>query len=137
MALTIKKDIKQITGYDVKDYTPVTLRSIKIPHRKNIPNEEGKYEIEFIDAEIPYVDALKNLEIIKLGYCCEDRGIIYPIFIKNKNSGDFDEIQICKNYIYEAQIEDDDDKEYRIAITDVQVPLGINFTLDYMIEEII
>ena len=55
-------NIKQITNYDISDY-PTVNYSI------TFPNGDVK--------TVPYITALDGSQIVKLGYCCEPKGITF------------------------------------------------------------
>jgi hypothetical protein len=91
------------------------------------------------NSEIPkYVVAVSDKEILKLGYCCEEKGHIYPIFLEM--NGKYEIIRLWKNGIYEMQPEqftnaNDSDAEEEttdVIVTGVMVPAGIDFVLDYV-----
>ena len=133
--MAIKYNIKQITNYELQNSQSVTY-TITVPHRKDTPNDNGTYDIEFIEEEILYKTAIEGTEIVKLGYCCEPKGFIYPIFLQM--NGKYQEIKIGKNGMYEMQIEnwkteDDEEEKSDVIVTGVRVPANINFTLDYVI----
>lgn len=92
------------------------------------------------NGEIPqYIVALTGKNIIKLGYCCEEKGHIFPIFLK-MNGSYKEPIYIGKDGIYEMQQEtfqdsnnyESEEEISNVIITEVMVPYGINFTLDYV-----
>lgn len=92
------------------------------------------------DEETPkYVVAVTGVKIIKLGYCCENKGHIYPIFLKINGSYEAP-FYIGKEGIYEMQPEsfkDTNNSEAEestsdVVITEVMVPTGVDFTLDYV-----
>jgi hypothetical protein len=92
------------------------------------------------DSEMPkYIVAVTDKNIIKLGYCCENKGHIYPIFLKMNGTYNTP-IYIGKDGMYEMQPEtfkDVNDSESEkstsnVIIEEVIVPAGIDFTLDYV-----
>lgn len=96
------------------------------------------------DSETPkYVVAVTDKNIIKLGYCCENKGHIYPIFLK-MNGVYSAPTYIGKDGMYETQPEtfqDVNDTEATestsdVIITEVMVPADIDFTLDYVVSTI-
>lgn len=120
MTEEIKKNynIGQITDVDIKDNTDT-----------------------FILNDIEYVEVLGGLEIIKLGYCCETRGNVYPIYLTI--DGQPVEINISSSGMYEFQPElwtdindTSDQNQYttNIVVTSVKLPKGIRFTLDYVLK---
>ena len=127
-------NIKQITGYDVEDKPSVNY-DIVVPKW----TEEG---IVDVTETKEYKTALTNVEIIKMGYCCEPKGIIYPIFLEI--NGQYEQIKIGKDGMYEMQPEDwidinDEEAEEKrsdVKITGIRVPANLNFTLEYVIESI-
>lgn len=93
------------------------------------------------DSEIPkYVIAVTGKQILKLGYCCENKGHIYPIFLKMNGSYNTP-IFIGKEGMYEMQpeafkdINNSESTEFtsNVIVTEVMVPAGIDFTLDYVV----
>ena len=132
MAYNIKQENKS---------TVVGKPSMAPPKSFKEPNAEfrnGKYEIEMVDTEQLYVVAVDDKKIIKLGYCCENRGHIYPIFLKM--NGKWEIIHIGKEGMYEMQPEtfkdvnelNSEESISDVVITSVAVPVGIDFTLDYV-----
>lgn len=86
-----------------------------------------------------YISAVSGKDIIKLGYCCEPKGHIYPIFLKI--NGIYRLISLNKEGIYEMQPETWTDysstiepeiRQTLIKVTEVLVPDGIDFTLEYV-----
>ena len=104
--------IKQITNHDIKD-KPSSYHTIDISTKESI-----------ISKEIEYKTILEDIQIIKLGYCCEEKGVIYPIFLKD--TGDYKEFKLNEKGIFELDSKDN------VIITGVEVPIGINFTFDYI-----
>lgn len=125
-------NVKQITGYDVLD-NPTFTYTITVPHR----TPSG--EIEFISEDVEYVQVIANVDVIKLGYCCEPKAFIYPIFLKMHDT--YHQIQIGKDGMYEMQPEDWKDvnaeevkeKTSNVIVSGVRVPKNVNFTLDYVL----
>ena len=77
--------------------------------------------------------------ISKLGYCTEVRGIGYPIFLTI--NGKKTSFEIGKTGMFEFQDEewrningDNIERIAQILVSEVRVPAGINFTLDYCYE---
>ena len=115
--------IKQITNHDIED-KPSSYHTIDIPTKEGTISEEVEYKTIFED-----------IEIIKLGYCCEEKGVIYPIFLKD--TGDYNEFKLNERCMFEVdpqRFNNEPKKEKRnnVIITGVEVPVGINFTLDYI-----
>ena len=79
--------------------------------------------------------------IFKLGYCCEPKGIGYPIFLNINDR--LKQFEIGKTGMFEFQkdewrnVNNDPDTVYisEILTTEVQVPKNIAFTLDYCFDE--
>ena len=134
MATTSSYNIKQITSYDIGNNPSVDI-NITVPKRSNTK----PYKIEDVVENVTYITALSNVSILKLGYCCEPKGIIYPIFLET--NGSYKEIKIGKDGMYEMQPEEwtnvnDQDAERAttdVVITGVRVPAGVEFTLDYIV----
>ena len=119
-------NIKQITNYDISGY-PTINYSI------TFPNGDVK--------TVPYITALDGSQIVKLGYCCEPKGIELPIYIKTNDGKGYREIQVGKTGMYEMQPElwhdinklDTEKEETTVIVTGVRVPERIEFTLDYVL----
>ena len=119
-------NIKQITNYDISGY-PTVNYSIAFP------NGDVK--------TVPYITALDGSQIVKLGYCCEPKGIELPIYIRTNDGKGYREIQIGKTGMYEMQPElwhdvnkpDTEKEETTVIVTGVRVPERIEFTLDYVL----
>lgn len=77
-----------------------------------------------------YKKILSNVEIIKFGYCCENKGILYPIIINI--DGKYQMIFPNKEGIYEMQPEEFQEETTDCIVTEILVPEGIEFTLDYV-----
>ena len=120
-------DIKQITNFSLTDIpipTPI--------HKKG----------ESTTTTYPYHTITLPNGVFKIGYCCEPKGIGYPIFIKdNISSHDQFEFQIGKTGMLEIQpetwrdINNEEDQEYKttdIFISKIKVPSEIKFVLDYV-----
>lgn len=115
---------EQITNYDLEDKESSY-------YEVEVPTKDGT---EFL--EIEYKTILKDFNIIKFGYCCEEKGFYYPLFIQNKNEEDFKPIILSSNCIFEltpSTVEKDAEEalEKQVIITGIKVPVGIKFTLDY------
>jgi len=129
-------NVRQVTNYDLDD-APITTYTISIPER----DDASPHDIHFIDEEVEYKTALSNVEILKLGYCCSQDGIIYPIFLEM--DGEYHQINIGKECMYEFQPEtwknvNDEEpiqKTSDVIVTGVKVPANIVFTLEYVTEE--
>ena len=91
----------------------------------------------------PYYDItssqLGSNAVSKLGYCAEVRGIGYPIFLTI--NGKKTQFEIGKTGMFEFQDEewknvngDNIERIAQILVSEVRVPAGINFTLDYCYE---
>ena len=68
-----------------------------------------------------YVE-LKLGNVVKFGYTCEEKGTIYPIYLKM--NGVYEKFKIGKTCIFEIASD--------VGITHVKVPSGIKFTIDYI-----
>lgn len=142
-------NVQQLTNFSITD-KPSLTKTIEVPIL------EGK-EIQMVPIQIAYKTALEvkqdnnnmgNLGYIKFGYCCEPKGIIFPIFICTNKSGlgNYFPIQIGREGMYEFQnetfkdINAKDEKngtsskevETDIKILGIQVPADLKFTLDYI-----
>lgn len=120
-------------GYNIQQENKYTLKD---KARRSAP--EGYYLPGVNDTIPQYISAVSGKDIIKLGYCCEPKGHIYPIFLKVQ--GIYRMISINKNGIYEMQPESWTDSEMADAeaqqtntiVTEILVPDGIDFTLEYV-----
>lgn len=137
MAIT-NLNLKQITNWDIVSRETETLQ-ISLPNR--IKNEDGTYKIVNTPFSVQYQIALEDVEIVKMGYCCEPLGIDYPIFLQI-NGKDYKEFYVGKDGMFEMQPEtwkslNSDDstepKETNVTITGVKVPYGISFVLEYVV----
>ena len=104
-------------------------------------NPPISFSVSGDDSETPkYVIAVTGKNIIKLGYCCENKGYIYPIFLK-MNGVYSTPTYIGKDGMYEIQPETFKDANDTgamestsdVIVTEVMVPADIDFTLDYVI----
>lgn len=59
---------------------------------------------------------------IKFGYTCEEKGIIYPIYLKM--NGIYTKFKVGKTGIFEISTD--------VGIEGIKVPEGIKFTVDYV-----
>lgn len=118
---------KQITNFDLNDQIPFLKRV-------TIAGSEGRQE------DIYYKEITQSTlgsRIHKMGYICEPKGMIYPIFLTI--NGEEKEIQIGKTGMFEFQPEEytnanDEEAEEKTAtvyVTNILVPANIQFTLDY------
>lgn len=129
-------NIKQVTNYDVQDNATIQ-RQITIPNR--VPDGKGGYKIVDEIVTVDYKLALDGVNILKLGYCCEPKGVDYPIYLQM--NGSYQEFKVGKNGMYEMQpeewknvnIQNPIEKTTDVLITGVRVPAGIEFTLDYVV----
>ncbi len=137
-AVITNYNIRQVTDSDVKDY-PEVYYTISIPKRSNIKDENGRYPIIRTHENIPYATAIDGVNILKFGYCCEEKGILYPIYLNF--GGGFEPFQIGKEGMYEMQPEtwkdinnsESEEDTSNVIITGIRVPKNIDFTLDYVV----
>lgn len=136
MAVTVNNvNIVQITDEDIKNL-PSENKTIEFQKATRL-SATGQWIFLKENKDVPYKVAVKDVKIFKLGYCCEPKGIDYPIFIKV--NGNYEKIVLGKNCIYETQPEkwrdvnkrEKEDKNAEVTIDAVMVPAGIDFTLDY------
>lgn len=114
---------KQITNHNIED-KPSSYYTIEIPTR------EGS-----ISQVIEYKTILEDVRIIKFGYCCEERGVVYPIILKN--NGIYKQFKINEKCMFELDPErfknnPAKEKTHNVNITGVKIPVGIDFTFDYV-----
>lgn len=120
--------------------------NISQANRSTVQNAEPasppiNFSVPGDDSPVPqYVVAVADKQIIKLGYCCENKGHIYPIFLKMNGKEEYSMIYVGKDGMYEMQPEtfkdtndpDAEESKSDVVITEVKVPAGIDFTLDYV-----
>lgn len=122
-------NIRQITNYDLAD-APTVMKNIEVAGKilNNYPYK------------VITTDKLKR-ETFKMGYCCEPRGIGFPIFLKFQAGGSItdneQEFEIGKTGMFEFQPEDYNATSETIETASVlcyqvAVPADIEFTLDYV-----
>lgn len=113
----------QKTNHDITEDMPSTYAEVTLP---TIDGEET--------VEVEFKTILEDKKILKLGYCCEEVGILYPIFLENH--GEYIRINLSNRGMYELDPErfEDIKEEVKknVIITGVRVPVGISFTLDYV-----
>ena len=117
-------NIRQVNNYTIKGKT------------RRTPPES--FDLPGTDSVIPqYISAVSD-DIIKFNYCCEPSGHIYPIFLKVR--GTYRMIFPDKYGMYGIQPEEitlddnvssEDSQQTNVTVTEILVPDGINFTLDY------
>ena len=118
-------DIRQLTNYDVAGTAATTTKTIL----KAGTLTSWRYYI------IPL--SMLEGEITKMGYCCEVKGIAYPIFLTI--NGIETEFQIGKTGMFEFQdetwknvnVSETDEYIAQVTATEVKVPVNIKFVLDY------
>lgn len=129
-------NIKQVTNYDIQDAATIQ-KTITVPSR--VPDGKGGYKIIDTYVTVDYKTALDGVNILKMGYCCEPKGIDYPIYLQM--NGSYQEFKVGRDGIYEMQPEnwqnvnllDPIEKITNVIITGVRVPANIEFTLDYVV----
>lgn len=63
-------------------------------------------------------------QVVKFGYICEIKGIIHPIYLKM--DGEYVQFNMGKTGIFEITTD--------VEITGIKVPVGISFTIDYIVK---
>lgn len=131
-------------AYNIQQVNQNTLQGasqVDPPEIVQIPQLEktsgGMSEIKMVNSDKKYIVAVDSKKIVKLGYCCENAGIIYPIFLKV--NGTYKPFMPSKEGIYEIQpetfsdINNEDEEPITISpiITSVMVPADIKFVLDF------
>jgi hypothetical protein len=113
----------QKTNHDITEDMPSSYAEVTLP----TINGEETVEVEF-------KTILEDKKILKLGYCCEEIGVSYPIFLENH--GEYIRINLSNRGIYELEPERfeniKEEVKRNVIITGVRVPVGISFTLDYV-----
>lgn len=123
-------DIKQVTNYS-NQLGPAVNEQI---HKKG-----EKDPITYAYHSIRNIPS----NVAKIGYCCEPKGIAYPIFLLSQGESDWKEYQIGKTGMLEVQPEEwkdvnsenEEDREGLTAYTyiiGIKVPDRIKFVLDYV-----
>lgn len=114
---------KQITNNDIED-KPSSTYSIEVPTKDGTTIETVEYKT-----------IVEDVRIIKLGYCCEEKGVIYPIFLKSDT--EYKQFKLNESGMFEldpVRYKDNPTKEktHNVNVTGVKVPVGIEFTFDYV-----
>ena len=131
-------NILQVTNFsDEVTSAPIEYRNVLVGNKelKNIP---------YYVLDLTTLTKSDLFPLNKLGYCCDPRGIGYPIFISiyNKETQQSKEtkFEVGKTGMFEFQkyewrdVNKDPNTEYiaEIFATEVKIPAtGITFTLDY------
>lgn len=117
-------NIKQITNYDLTE-APIEEKAIMRAE-----------ELIIYPYKIITINTLKGV-VTKLGYCCEPKGIGYPIFLTFQEQEERP-FQVGKTGMFEFQPEEwinvNGGNIVRTAVVNcitVAVPADIAFTLDY------
>lgn len=115
-------NVKQITNYDVEDLN-TEIKSIVID------GVRISKEYKIIDEET------LGGKTFQLAYYCKDKFEKYPIYIIQNNIET--QFNIGKNGIFEFQpevfIEDGEEVEAKVRVSEIKVPSDIEFTIDYYI----
>jgi hypothetical protein len=109
-------NVQQLTNLDVPSYDLE-------PKNITITEKDGSSKI----VNKNYATVLDGYNIVKLGYCCEPKGFVFPIFL-SINGNDYKQFYIGSNGMFECQRENDEDD---FLITGVKVPVDISFKLDF------
>lgn len=97
------------------------LMALNIKQISNLSDIYKSAPIENIDGQdYKTVDLEKT---IKIGYMCEPKAMILPIYLKI--DGEYKKFHIGKTRIFEAS---------DIEVSGVRIPNGISFTFDYICE---
>jgi len=122
-------NIKQLTNNDITQSTPTKSVQVVFPDKT---------------IDVTYYKMVPVHSFTKMGYCCEPKGIGYPIFLdfSGNNSIDSRYFLVGKTGMFEFQDEiwkniNESEEEYTASITcyAVWVPQDIKFTLEYSYEE--
>ena len=120
-------NIQQVTPYDLEGMAT---------ENHNLTFPDGHIE------NITYISLFSETKkIVKFGYCCEPKGIVYPIRLNINNTG-YKFFQVGRDGIYEMQPEqwtnvndeNAEEKTSKVILTGIYVPQGINFTFEYVTE---
>ena len=95
------------------------------------PGSGTTIEYNYYDFELP-------TNTFKIGYCCEPKGISYPIFITTTTSAE-QKFEIGKTGMFEVQPEDwkninvdqEEEETAEVYVTKVSFPSNIKFVFDY------
>ena len=116
-------NIRQLTNYDLKNASTVTKYFPKAGQTAS----RSYYVI---------TQSMLGAPVSKMGYCCETKGIAYPVYLTI--NGIETEFQIGKTGMFEFQEEtwrningDNIERTAEVFCTEVKVPVDIKFTLDY------
>lgn len=130
--------VRQLTKEAIKDKEQET-QTISVPVR--IYNAETEqFEIEMVNEKVSYVTAIDDKDIIKFGYCCEPKGIIYPIYVYLYSDQQYKwiPIKLPNTGMFEMQPETvtgidttEEEEIYSPKIKAIKVPAEIDFTLEY------
>lgn len=146
-------NVKQITNYDFPALDLNNIDPTNPPKSYQIPVpqmvfENGLWVFKKINMTVYYRTVLSgfNNGIPKLSYCCEPKGVAYPIFLNFGTTDEWHPFYLSERGMYEINFERivekyEDDFGNRLEeeikadphITGVRVPYDINFTLDYML----
>ena len=108
---------KQITNNDIED-KPSSTYSIEVPTKDGTTIETVEYK-----------NIVEDVRIIKLGYCCEEKGV--------KSDTEYKQFKLNESGMFEldpVRYKDNPTKEktHNVNVTGVKVPVGIEFTFDYV-----
>jgi hypothetical protein len=120
-------NIAQITNYDLAGSTSIQ-KTIEIYRGE----EEG-----WVSESYTYKIYNFSHDIFKLGYCCEVKGISYPIFLTI--NGKETKFEIGKTGMFEFQpeewydinAEEPEERTAEVFATSIKVPDEIEFVLDF------
>lgn len=138
----INYNLRQITNKDVSvlDEETFSLRN----KTGNIQEILGQKYFVFTSFHFGDVEGVNygegGMPLIKFGYICEPNAFAIPIYIGFKDHGELQKINIGKTGMYEIQTEelvnketDEVDETLIFYIDTVLVPVGFNFSIDYII----
>lgn len=120
-------NIRQLTNYDVAGIASSETKRIL----------KGGDKGEYIDYDYYIIPtSMLGNNITKMGYCCEVKGIAYPIFLTINDIET--QFELGKTGMFEFQDEtwkdvngDDTERVAQVIVSEVKVPKDIKFTLDY------
>ena len=109
------------------------------------PAASEEIQIDFPEPGNTYIynRMIPEHSFTKMGYCCEPKGIGYPIYLEfSNNSSQGKRFYVGKTGMFEFQDEvwkdiNESEEEYTASVTcyAVWVPKNIKFTLEYSYEE--
>lgn len=130
--------VRQITKESIKSKEQET-QSISVPVRY-YNQDTQEYDIKMENEQVPYAVAVEGKDIIKFGYCCEPKAILYPIYVYLYSNQQYKwiSIKLPNTGMYEMQPETvtgidttEEEEIFSPKIKAIKVPAEVDFTLEY------